>query len=322
MTAIQTLGHDAPLTASDIRAQVNLIQEVMRGVMKNGEHFGTIPGCGNKPALFKPGAEKIMATFRIAAVPEVEDLSTSDEARYRVLCKGMSASGILLGVGVGECSSREKKYNWRSVVSNAEWDATPEDRRRINFTRNGEERQVRTNPPDVANTILKMAKKRALVDMVLTATAASDIFTQDIEEDDVHAQAEAKPATAAPQRRSAAAPAAKHVESKPVEQASQAAPHADEQPIFNSDACVTMQDGETLRVQGTLAWDAEKKSGKNGDYYAFKLSNPAGQPVSVAFWHDNIPDGMVKGAIIACDIKCKISGGKTYYNAENIEVIG
>jgi len=31
---------------------------------------------------------------------------------------------------------------------------------------------------------LKMAKKRALVDATLTATAASDIFEQDLEEDD------------------------------------------------------------------------------------------------------------------------------------------
>jgi hypothetical protein len=39
--------------------------------------------------------------------------------------------------------------------------------------------------PDIAdtyNTVLKMAKKRAHVDAILTATAASDIFTQDIDE--------------------------------------------------------------------------------------------------------------------------------------------
>ena len=38
------------------------------------------------------------------------------------------------------------------------------------------------NPADVLNTVLKMAKKRALVDAVLSATGASDIFTQDLEE--------------------------------------------------------------------------------------------------------------------------------------------
>ena len=38
------------------------------------------------------------------------------------------------------------------------------------------------NPADYYNTVLKMAKKRAHVDAVLTATAASDIFTQDVED--------------------------------------------------------------------------------------------------------------------------------------------
>jgi hypothetical protein len=38
------------------------------------------------------------------------------------------------------------------------------------------------NPADYYNTVLKMAKKRAHVDAILTATAASDIFTQDTED--------------------------------------------------------------------------------------------------------------------------------------------
>ena len=42
--------------------------------------------------------------------------------------------------------------------------------------------QVRTNPADIANTVLKMAKKRAQIDLTLTATAASDCFTQDVED--------------------------------------------------------------------------------------------------------------------------------------------
>ena len=41
------------------------------------------------------------------------------------------------------------------------------------------------NPADYYNTALKMAKKRALVDACLTVTAASDIFSQDLEEDDI-----------------------------------------------------------------------------------------------------------------------------------------
>jgi len=38
------------------------------------------------------------------------------------------------------------------------------------------------NPPDYYNVILKMAKKRAQIDAVLTRTAASDMFTQDVED--------------------------------------------------------------------------------------------------------------------------------------------
>ena len=42
--------------------------------------------------------------------------------------------------------------------------------------------QVRTEPADAANTALKMACKRAKIAMTLNVLAASDIFTQDIED--------------------------------------------------------------------------------------------------------------------------------------------
>jgi hypothetical protein len=86
----------------------------------------------------------------------------------------------VLGEGIGECSSNEEKYKWRKAYDE-EWNATPENRRRIKFGKY-KDKQVRTEPADVANTILKMAKKRAQVDAVITCTAASDIFTQDIED--------------------------------------------------------------------------------------------------------------------------------------------
>ena len=76
-----------PLTAVQVRAQVNLIQEVMKSVMQDGQHYGVIPGAGNKPTLLKPGAEKLMLTFHLTPDPIVEDLSTSDCHRYRVTCR-------------------------------------------------------------------------------------------------------------------------------------------------------------------------------------------------------------------------------------------
>lgn len=173
------------LTAADVRAQVNLIQDVMRSVMFDGTHYGKIPGT-QSVSLYKAGAEKLMATFRLAAKPEVEDLSADGEVHYRVIVNLLSGSGQFLGAGIGECSSREDKYAWRGMICQEEFDTTPENRRRIKFSkyqgRVEQKKQIRTNPSDVANTILKMAKKRAQVDAVITVTAASDIFTQDIED--------------------------------------------------------------------------------------------------------------------------------------------
>jgi len=178
----------APLTAKDIQANVNLIQEVMKQVMKPDVHYGTIPGCGDKPALFKAGAEKLAATFRLSVDPVVEDLSTPDVVRYRVRVNLIASNGSIVGSGIGECSSNETKYKWRAATCEGEFNATPENKRRETWKRgwNGKPdyqiKQVRTEPADNANTVLKMAKKRGLVDVVLTSTAASDLFTQDIED--------------------------------------------------------------------------------------------------------------------------------------------
>ena len=178
--AVENYGSRS-LTAADVRAQVNLMQDVMMEVMRDGVHYGKIPGT-NAKSLWKAGAEKLMATFRLAGDPEVEDLSRDGEIHYRVKVRLSTNGGQFVGAGIGECSSTEEKYAWRAAVNAKEWDATPENRRRIKYKRDGEAKQVRTNPADVANTILKMAKKRAQVDAVITCTAASDIFTQDIED--------------------------------------------------------------------------------------------------------------------------------------------
>ena len=48
----------------DVKNQISLIQRIMSDAMKEGEHFGVIPGC-QKPTLLKPGAEKLGLTFRL-----------------------------------------------------------------------------------------------------------------------------------------------------------------------------------------------------------------------------------------------------------------
>ncbi len=173
-------------TAADVRHHVNLIQEVMQAVMKKDTHYGTIPGC-KKPTLYKPGAEVLAATFRIAPSFKVEDLSGNGAIRYRVVCVGThQTSGIVMGEGAGECSSDEEKYKWRRVICDEEFDDTPENMRRVKYSKYQgkveKTKQLRAEPADAANTILKMACKRAQVAMTLNVTAASDIFSQDIED--------------------------------------------------------------------------------------------------------------------------------------------
>lgn len=174
-------------TATEIKAHVQRIQQVMSAVMKDKTHYGVIPGTP-KPSLWKPGAEVLCATFRIAPSYRVEDLSDHDSIRYRVTCVGThQMTGTVLGEGMGECSSNEEKYKWKKAY-NREFDATDESRRRLKYgydrdkREEYETRQVRTEPADIANTVLKMACKRAQVAMTLNVTAASDIFTQDLED--------------------------------------------------------------------------------------------------------------------------------------------
>ena len=188
MSMENEIAHQNPMTAIDIRAQVNRIQEVMRSVMQDGQHYGKIPGAGDKPTLLKAGAEKLIMTFRLAPETEVEPLFLEGGIGYRVKVKLLTFDGRFVGSGVGECSSLEEKYKWRGAVCDEEYDETPVDQRRIKFSKKYGKvekiKQVRTNPHDQANTILKMAKKRALVDATLTTLGASDIFTQDIEDMD------------------------------------------------------------------------------------------------------------------------------------------
>lgn len=225
------------LTPAQIKADHTLILQVMETVMKEGMDYGKIPGCGDKSTLLKPGAEKLLMTFHLAPKPgQVEDIGGPDEIRYRVITEVIHApSNITVSYGVGEASSNEEKYRWRKAVCQEEWDETSEDRRRHKWSpkwKDGKKvwdkakgayvmekvLQVRTNPSDLANTILKMADKRSVISGVLKATAASSIFTQDLEDlsEDIRAAvAEADagtmpPAPTMPQAKAAQEPTVQH----------------------------------------------------------------------------------------------------------------
>lgn len=200
MTIVQPQEIQQWKSPTAIKNRIQAIQKLMAEVLKpatkesgwDGD-FGIIPGTGSKPSLLKSGSEQILAMFEIAVDPIVEDLSTDDCCRFRVTARlTNSVTGNFLGAGIGEASTNETKYKWKRTYSQKEWDNTDPDRRKIKYSqfKNGngmfEDKQellIRTEPADLANTVLKMAKKRAQIDATLTVTGASSMFSQDLEED-------------------------------------------------------------------------------------------------------------------------------------------
>jgi hypothetical protein len=163
------------------QARVAAVEEIVKSIMKEGVHYGVIPGTGRKfkdhdgqwkteakPSLLKAGAEVICLAFgleaRIADIirTPLENGHLEFSIKIELIHR---ESGLGWGSGVGLCSSLESKYRWRWVGSHG-----------------NKTKQPNPDIEDQYNTILKMAKKRALIDATLTALAASGLFTQDVED--------------------------------------------------------------------------------------------------------------------------------------------
>lgn len=199
------------LTIEDTKAQVALVQQVLREVMKEGEHYGKIPGI-DKPTLFKAGAEKLCLVFRLD--PQYETVEKQEGVHLTITSKCTLwhiPSGQRFGSGMGSCSTRESRYAYRhgqrkcpkcgaeAIIKGKDFknDGLPTGwlcfakkngcgKKFLDGDEAIEKQTVGRVPnEDVAdqyNTVLKMANKRSLVAAVLNATAASDIFTQDLED--------------------------------------------------------------------------------------------------------------------------------------------
>ena len=192
------------LSVAEVKNQVTKIHELMRAVMHDGEHYGVIPGM-NKKTLLKPGAEKLCLTFRFDPQYEADTTYNGDHLTVKSKCVLYHiGTAKRLGSGEGMCSTKETKYAYRnqapkcpdcgneSIIRNkfdGGWvcwkkkggcaQRYPDDA----FSDKDFTRVENPDLPDCYNTVLKMADKRALVAAVLNATAASDIFTQDMEEE-------------------------------------------------------------------------------------------------------------------------------------------
>ncbi|UUZ80672.1 hypothetical protein LJK88_38440 [Paenibacillus sp. P26] len=178
-----------------MKQKYDFLQEFFKTIMVKDEDFGVVPGT-QKPTLYKPGAEKLCELYGFAAHVKSKEEERDFETGYYRVCYTLQlvhrSSGIVVGEGVGECSTFESKYRWRWVSENKvphhlnKEDLLYEEKE----GQYGPYRQYRIPNEDLFsqwNTVLKMAYKRAFVGLTLQCTRSSGIFTQEESEMDEYA---------------------------------------------------------------------------------------------------------------------------------------
>ena len=168
------------------KKRLAMMREFVKSQMKEGVHFGKIPGTKGKPTLLKPGAELLTnihnlhpefeeteRVFDRSAVKHYKFKRWQDGRQIEVEgdCRGyvkysyrcsLIKNGVKVGEGVGTCNNWEKKY-------------------------------LSVDVDDAENTIMKMSKKRSFIDSTLTATRTSDFFSQDLEDKNENGHGEDAP---------------------------------------------------------------------------------------------------------------------------------
>lgn len=143
-------------TPAQVKADIEAVEDLMKAHMREGIDYGRIPGTP-KDTLYKAGAERLARFFGLGAVVEaircVEDWELPFVLYvYRVGIGPITENGVVpIAWCEGSANSKERKF-------------------------------AKVAAYDVANTLAKMAQKRAYVGAVLMATNTSDFFTQDLED--------------------------------------------------------------------------------------------------------------------------------------------
>ena len=194
----------------DRMEQTTAIRTYVKSALVQGIDYGVIPGCGDKPTLLLPGAQKALMfynsypTFKVRT-QELNDGHADFQVKAVVIYRPNASQ---IGEGVGSACTKEKKFR-RGGGGGAAMPACPkcgEVLRRSNheegyycWTKHGgcggkfplNDPAFKTGKAmktldesawETRNTVLKMAKKRALVDAALTLGCLGEMFTQDLEE--------------------------------------------------------------------------------------------------------------------------------------------
>lgn len=185
-TALMSLAPSFVVTPDEIKTRIEELQRFVKSYMIEGEDYGTIPGT-QKPTLYKPGAEKLCDVYGFTKEIEiVEKVENWEKGMFAYTIKAILRSkrtGFVEAEGVGQCNSMEAKYRWSWLWPNQVPAHTDTAQLVTKSTKKGPMYRVPNEDPySLVNTVLKMAKKRALVDAVLSATRSSGLFTQDLED--------------------------------------------------------------------------------------------------------------------------------------------
>jgi hypothetical protein len=194
--------------ATELVERLAVIKQAADEAMTKGVDYGEIPGT-KKPTLLKPGAEKLSVLFQLdVQIQNEKEWGPGDHLTVTSKAVAFHApSGTRLGYGEGICTTRERKYAYRKkeracpkcgaeaiIKGKQEYGGgwvcwKKKDGCDAKFSDGdqsieGQEAGEVENPdlPDLWNTVVKMAEKRARVDVVLAVTGASALFTQDIED--------------------------------------------------------------------------------------------------------------------------------------------
>lgn len=149
-----TIVPSLAISLVEAKERMDLLHQFVKEMMVEGRDYGVIEGF-QKPTLLKPGAEKLCDIFGFSKhVNIINRIENWDKGIFAYEVKVTLVSketGFMEVEGIGACNNKEKAF-------------------------------VEQDPFSLVNTLLKMAKERALIDAALTATRASGIFTQDIED--------------------------------------------------------------------------------------------------------------------------------------------
>ncbi len=192
-------------------------EKIVKSVLKDGPDFGIIPGT-TKATLLKPGAEKIADSLNL--YPDYEVITATEDFdkplffyRYRCVLRSRGNDGAV-ATGIGSCNSMEARYRWRKaerLCPNCKKPAIIKGKEEygggwVCFKKKDgcgakfpdgyvavESQEVgKVENDDIAscaNTIDKMAQKRALMSAVLNL-GFSEQFTCDLDDSAGHDEPE------------------------------------------------------------------------------------------------------------------------------------